>query len=652
MDKANKERSRETGSFLRPLCLGLLGVVFGFALARGIPAGDGDHLSSPDDPVTSSPYALSDPEAPRVDGLVCEEFSVTTPAYLSHFSDETDAIAATIYPEWDAGSIYTGGDQICYQGRVYRAKWWTLGEQPGRSDVWEDTGETPSTVAPPERTPAPTETDEHQSIRSGSFRVVGYFPSWKPQAVASIRYDVLSHVIYAFAIPTAEGDLRPLENGETAASIIRTAHQRGVKVLLAVGGWSYNDTPLEGTFMQATATADKRSRLASAILDMCDTYGFDGVDMDWEHPRVDGSSSAQYSDLMLTLAAALHDRGKLLTSAVLSGATADGNIYYDAAAHSDAVLRAVDWIHVMAYDGGDGERHSPYQLAVRSAAYWHDSRGLPGDKVVLGVPFYARPSWASYADILQSDHDAWRTDHVTYNGMQVWYNGVDTIRAKTRYALEHLGGVMIWEIAQDAVGEHSLLTAIGKELDAQQTAPSPVAGFVDVPADAYYADAVAWAVEQGITNGITKTTFGSNGACTRAHMVTFLWRTAGSPEPTSTASPFIDVDQHSFYGKAVRWAVEQGIAKGTSADRFSPAQTCTRAQMATFLYRYAGSPIVRGTHSFADVPTDAFYADAVQWAASNKVTTGTSATTFSPHADCTRAQIVTFLYRYRTTDQG
>lgn len=107
---------------------------------------------------------------------------------------------------------------------------------------------------------------------------------------------------------------------------------------------------------------------------MCNEYGFDGVDMDWEHPRVDGPSKNQYQELILYLADALHAQGKLLTSAVVSGVSADGNIYYDAAAHSDAVLNAVDWIHVMAYDGGDGERHSSYDFAVNSAAYWCGTR--------------------------------------------------------------------------------------------------------------------------------------------------------------------------------------------------------------------------------------------------------------------------------------
>lgn len=168
--------------------------------------------------------------------------------------------------------------------------------------------------------------------------------------------------------------------------------------------------------------------------------------------------------------------------------------------------------------------------------------------------------------------------------------------------------------------------------------------FTDVQPDAYYYDAVTWAVEKGITAGTSATTFSPNDSCTRAQIVTFLWRAAGSPN-ASTNSPFTDVPVDSYYYDAVMWAVEQGITSGTSATTFSPDATCTRAQAVTFLYRYEKSPTVSETNNFVDVDTDAYYADAVQWAVGKNVTAGTSATTFSPNATCTRAQIVTFLYR-------
>lgn len=175
---------------------------------------------------------------------------------------------------------------------------------------------------------------------------------------------------------------------------------------------------------------------------------------------------------------------------------------------------------------------------------------------------------------------------------------------------------------------------------------TPENPFADVKKDDYYYDAVIWAVGKGIAKGVTDTTFQPNASCTRAEMVTFLYRAAGSPEPTNKVNPFTDVAEDSYYYKAVLWAVEKGIAKGTSETTFSPNDTCTRGQTVAFLYRYANSPAVSGSNSFADVSETAYYYNATLWAVSGKVTEGTSATTFSPNDLCTRGQIVTFLYRY------
>ena len=169
--------------------------------------------------------------------------------------------------------------------------------------------------------------------------------------------------------------------------------------------------------------------------------------------------------------------------------------------------------------------------------------------------------------------------------------------------------------------------------------------FVDVPAGSYYEDAVDWAVENGITQGTDDTHFSPDGICTRAQAVTFLWRAAGSPEPETRAMPFTDIPVGSYYYDAVLWAVENGIAKGTSDTTFSPNMTCTRAQIVAFLWRSEKSPAAGTANPFADVKSTAYYADAVLWAVKENITKGTTNTTFSPDADCTRAQIVTFLWR-------
>lgn len=167
--------------------------------------------------------------------------------------------------------------------------------------------------------------------------------------------------------------------------------------------------------------------------------------------------------------------------------------------------------------------------------------------------------------------------------------------------------------------------------------------FYDVPNDAFFYEAVKWAVKSGVTNGLSDTMFGPYESCTRAQIVTFLWRAAGSPEP-KTASSFADVPASAYYAKAVAWAVENGITNGMTETTFAPNATCTRGQSVTFLYR-ALKGTASGSANFTDVKSDTFYADAINWAVANNVTNGTSNTTFSPNADCTRAEIVTFLYR-------
>jgi len=169
--------------------------------------------------------------------------------------------------------------------------------------------------------------------------------------------------------------------------------------------------------------------------------------------------------------------------------------------------------------------------------------------------------------------------------------------------------------------------------------------FVDVPDIAYYSEAVAWAVQNGVTSGTTATTFSPNRTCTRANAVTFLWRAAGCPEPVGTEMPFSDVASNAYYYKAVLWAMEQGITMGTTATTFSPNAECTRAQIVTFLWRSENEPEASTDSSFEDVHHSAYYQDAVHWAVEEAITNGTTETTFSPDANCTRAQIVTFLWR-------
>lgn len=308
--------------------------------------------------------------------------------------------------------------------------------------------------------------NEKPLVEAGpNFKVVGYYPAWSTSERDRLRYDVLTHVIYAFAIPQSDGTLRPLQEPDNARTILKQAHENGVKVLVAVGGWSYNDNPLETVFKSATATPELTAKLVGELCSLVDTYGFDGIDVDWEHPRYQDVTQTQYAQFIKLLREEMDKRQLLLTAAVLSGVSADGNVVYDAAAHTDEVLQMVDWINVMAYDGGDGERHSSNEFAKNCGEYWTKTRGLAKEKVMLGVPFYGRPSWAAYDQIVETHPDKYREDIATINGMEAHYNGVDTIERKTAYAIENLGGVMIWEVSQDCLDDQkSLLAAIGRTI--------------------------------------------------------------------------------------------------------------------------------------------------------------------------------------------
>ncbi len=181
----------------------------------------------------------------------------------------------------------------------------------------------------------------------------------------------------------------------------------------------------------------------------------------------------------------------------------------------------------------------------------------------------------------------------------------------------------------------------------ERPTPTPAENpFTDIRESAYYHDPVLWAVANNVTNGTSAATFSPDEGCTRAQVVTFLWRAAGKPDPASSESPFSDVKEGAYYYNAVLWAVEKGITNGTSDKTFSPDETCTRAQIVTFLWRYEEQPALTGTNNpFADVKPSAYFGSAVLWAVEKGITNGTSATTFDPEDTCTRAQVVTFLYR-------
>ena len=265
----------------------------------------------------------------------------------------------------------------------------------------------------------------------------------------------------------------------------------------------------------------------------------------------------------------------------------------------------------------------------------HHSSGSSSSNPTYSV---TTPSKSENGGVAVSSKNARKGDTVTV-----------TVTPDAGYQLDKLtvtdknGNVL--KLTDKGDGKYSFTMPDGKvEVKAVFAKKVETSPFDDVSADAYYNQAVQWAQEKGITDGISSDLFGPKQPCTRSQIVTFLWRAAGSPEPKSTAAGMTDVVPGSYYAKAVAWAVENGITTGTAEGTFSPDATCTRAQAVTFLAR-AQNAKATGKTAFSDVPADSYFADAVAWAQANGVTTGTSETTFSPDSDCTRAQIVTFLYR-------
>ena len=287
-----------------------------------------------------------------------------------------------------------------------------------------------------------------------------------------------------------------------------------------------------------------------------------------------------------------------------------------------------------------GALASNYYVSSTANGVWTVSYSAPYSGGSSSDPTYSvsTPSKTENGSVTVSPKSASKGDTVT-----------GTVKPDSGYVLETLtvtdknGNELTLKDKGD--GKYTFTMPAGKvEVKATFMEDNSVLNFFyDVPNDAYFYEAVKWAVDKGITNGLSDTMFGPYESCTRAQIVTFLWRAAGSPEP-KTASSFTDVPANAYYAKAVAWAVENGITNGMTETTFAPNATCTRGQSVTFLHR-ALKGTASGSTNFTDVKSDAFYADAINWAVANNVTNGTSNTTFSPNADCTRAEIVTFLYR-------
>jgi chitinase len=283
-----------------------------------------------------------------------------------------------------------------------------------------------------------------------AFKVVGYEPSWQG-SVSSIQFSKVTHINYAFVLPNANGSLQALDNTAKLQSLVTAAHNAGVKVSISVGGWNDGN---DSAFVSLAGNSTARTAFVNNLVNLVNQYSLDGVDIDWEYPDT-SSESSNYTTLMSQLATAMHSRGKLLTAAVIAQGSTANFI-------SSSVFSSVDWLNLMNYDNNDFQ-HSTYSSAVSCLDYWINTRGLPASKAVQGVPFYSRPGYFSFAELLAQGASA-TSD--TFNGEG--YNGITTIKNKTNLEFDRGGGgMMFWELSQDATGANSLVSAIDSVVKAR-----------------------------------------------------------------------------------------------------------------------------------------------------------------------------------------
>ena len=328
-------------------------------------------------------------------------------------------------------------------------------------------------VTTPQATTKPsgnTNTSTSTTRFGNDYKVVAYYPNWYGDFTNRVQWDKITHCYYAFGLPSGSGNGTMEAISGPASSMVNACNQHNVVPVLSVGGWYYNSgsgTLCQTVFEQNTNTDAKCQSLAESIVSQAKNAGFKGIDIDWEYPT--GSSQAQYTKFMKALRNLCNQNGMILTVAV---AATSGSGF------TSEVLNILDFVNIMAYDGDNGSGHSPYSLATQSFTYWRDTMGVPAKKLVIGVPFYNRPSWASYADIVAANPANAQTDTANLNGQTVYYNGIPTMKQKAEYAARNAGGIMIWEISQDTDNASlSLLNAIydttlsivGKASDQQQT---------------------------------------------------------------------------------------------------------------------------------------------------------------------------------------
>ena len=325
------------------------------------------------------------------------------------------------------------------------------------------------------------------------FRVIGYLPTWGGN-LSDVQYTKLTHINYAFLIPNSDGTYQAPDDPARLKNLVTQAHANGVKVIISVGGGGGGDA-----FRTIVPNASYRTTFVNNMVSFANQYNLDGVDIDWEFPS-DGTEANNFLLLMQQLSTAMHVNGKLCTAAVIA---------YGGTSFVNGIFSVVDFLNIMAYDENSYD-HSTYDLAVKSVNYW-EGRGLPASKTVLGVPFYGRDKCCSYKTVDYSAILAMggSPNADTYNN-QIGYNGIPTMKQKTAYAMQACGGIMIWSIDTDVIGQYSLLSAINQVVVANSNpVPDNLAKGKAVTASSTEVSTTTSTVASNVTDGSYSTRWSS-----------------------------------------------------------------------------------------------------------------------------------------------
>jgi GH18 family chitinase len=305
------------------------------------------------------------------------------------------------------------------------------------------------------------------AVNDAEFKVIGYYcGEWFDVPVEKLQAEKLTHVMYGFLIPAEDGTCKPFQEPEELTKLIQTCHGVGTEVYVSVGGYSEkNGPPLVNVFEKIGADEHLREAFVDSIVAVVQQYGFDGVEMDWEYPR--SATSADYEKTIVLLSEKLKPMEKGLSTALPGTGSTDGQNVWDAlTAVTDKTIECFDFISLMCYDLHSGPNHSPVWYANTTINYWEKYRNVPAEKLVLGMPLYARPSWQQYRFLVEMDRENAYRDYVKTEPLESTYNGLNTLREKTMIAYRTAGGVMLFDVNEDTYDDTSAVSMIDDTLTA------------------------------------------------------------------------------------------------------------------------------------------------------------------------------------------